>query len=417
MQRTQPQQTSEPQQQRNPPQDELARTAQALVEQLGTEHGTNEKLNSSQFVQLLRGLGEGSVVVQDGSGKVVDGQEDVTEGAKFVSASNGGDWASAFLDAGASSTATANISGEQTGLNSPNYEVHPPTLEMGQDAWAEQFQAALTMSDGNRNKSVHFSGVPRTLDEARAHQTANPTTTSSWEERMEEDDDDFDTEALQNFNGPKIAEAPQTVGDIENWTGLQTDWEQEFGDETEQPYLFHSANPYALGSPIVREMSPTTMGLLELEAAVQQDPTDASAWLALGLKQQENEREDAAIRALAKAVQLAPETRAAYLALAVSYTNEGRDANAHAALEKWIELGSANGMFSQTPDETQEERQMRIVNSLIDIARQSPDDLDADVQVALGVLFNASEVSTTRLSVACVGRHCRRHMYCSLPTP
>jgi peroxin-5 len=133
--------------------------------------------------------------------------------------------------------------------------------------------------------------------------------------------------------------------------------------------------------------------VLELEAAVQQDPRDAEAWLALGLKQQENEREDAAIRALAKATQLAPETRAAYLALAVSYTNEGRDENAHAALEKWIELGSPAGTHSQTPGESADERQARIIDSLIQIARMSPDDLDADVQVALGVLFNSSEVS------------------------
>lgn len=134
-------------------------------------------------------------------------------------------------------------------------------------------------------------------------------------------------------------------------------------------------------------------GVLELEAAVQQDPRDADAWLALGLKQQENEREDAAIRALFKATQIKPEIREAWLALAVSYTNEGKDDLAHSSLERWIELtdGPNAPPLSEAVDETRDERQSRIIERLIDIARMSPDDLDVDVQVALGVLFNASE--------------------------
>jgi len=155
-------------------------------------------------------------------------------------------------------------------------------------------------------------------------------------------------------------------------------------------------------------------GVLELEAAVQQDPRDAEAWLALGLKQQENEREDAAIRALAKATQLAPDTRPAYLALAVSYVNEGRGDAAHASLEKWIELGSGEPL-SQTPGETSEERQSRIVDRLIQIARMSPDDLDADVQIALGVLFNASEVCHCGRGHARAG--CARRRRWRWPTP
>lgn len=77
----------------------------------------------------------------------------------------------------------------------------------------------------------------------------------------------------------------------------------------------------------------------------------------------------------------------------MSYTNEGNDAQAHEALERWIELGDGAGAVSEAPGETAEERQARIVERLIAIARQRPDDLDVDVQVALGVLFNSSEVS------------------------
>jgi peroxin-5 len=197
------------------------------------------------------------------------------------------------------------------------------------------------------------------------------------------------------YNGrmPQVAEQTgQTTSDREGWDELTAPWYAEaYAQETQsQPYLFHQANPYAMGAPIVRELSPTTMGVLELEAALQQEPRDASAWLALGLKQQENEREDAAIRALQRAVELQPETRAAWLALAVSYTNEGKDDRAHDALERWLDLTQGGGA-PETMGESRDERAARIINRLIDIARQNPDDLDVDVQVALGVLFNASE--------------------------
>lgn len=396
------------------PHDELARTAQALVEQLDKEElTTNQKLADSQFVRLLRGLGDGSVVVQEGSGATKEGTE-VSEGAKFVDSTGGGDWASAFLDSGSAPQAHA----PSTTTHMPatgQFQVHS-AAGAGQGTFAN-YQGALTMNEGmdmsQRRKSVHFdepsfaSGVRSSLEEAAQSTTAVPGAQTSWEETL---DDDFNDEAFLQYNGrmPQVAEtAGPTVAEREGWDQISQDWYAT--DTSPQPYLFHQANPYAMGAPIVRELSPTTMvswsellfsdlgltndqGVLELEAAVQQDPRDASAWLALGLKQQENEREDAAIRALNRAVQLSPETRPAWLALSVSYTNEGRDDQAHDALERWIELTRPGGLpVSESMGEARSERQERIIGRLIDIARMNPDDLDVDVQVALGVLFNASE--------------------------
>lgn len=39
----------------------------------------------------------------------------------------------------------------------------------------------------------------------------------------------------------------------------------------------------------------------------------------------------------------------------------------------------------------------KLIESLIEIARQTPDEIDADVQVALGVLFNMSGGEVSRL--------------------
>lgn len=133
--------------------------------------------------------------------------------------------------------------------------------------------------------------------------------------------------------------------------------------------------------------------MLELEAEVQTDPSSWEAWYALGLKQQENEREDQAILALSKVIQLEPDHRETYLALAVSYTNEGQNEAANTMLEKWIDLGMEERREGEERGGTYMERRERIVERLIDMARSRPDDLDADVQIALGVMFNASEVS------------------------
>lgn len=134
--------------------------------------------------------------------------------------------------------------------------------------------------------------------------------------------------------------------------------------------------------------------MLELEAAVQADPTDHHAWYALGLKQQENERESAAILALAKVVQLDPDYRPAYLALAVSYTNEGEHEAANRVIAKWIDLApDANQISAGAAGATGnwQDDQKVLVDRLIGLARMSPDEVDPDVQVALGALFNSSE--------------------------
>lgn len=230
------------------PQDELARTAQALVDQLDKESmSNNSKLAGSQFVKLLRGLGDGSVVVKDGTGAVKEGTE-VSDGAKFVSTA-GGDWANDF------------VAEVPMGTQTPNYEVHSEQMGPG---WAEQIQAALTMDDAGRpvarRKSVHFDeptvGVPRNLEEAMQSHTAVPGVGASWEDPgMEEE---WDDEEFIHFNGPRVAEAPAGPSEQEAW-GIDQEEMDKYEDRTDEPYLFHRANPYTLGAPIEREMSPTTM--------------------------------------------------------------------------------------------------------------------------------------------------------------
>ncbi|TYJ56585.1 hypothetical protein B9479_002677 [Cryptococcus floricola] len=292
-------------------------------------------------------------------------------------------------------------------------------------AWEQQFrdQEALLQSTETRRKSVHFdseaspapesSGVPNTLEEALASRVGNiPGSGWGWHESGLTTPEGFDEETFNHFAGAlrwqKEAAPGQSISEQEGWDSLADEWDglvekenlrekvvQGMGvGDREERYLFMRKNPYAEG--VLEEHdygmdaeqardSPTIKNILELEAAVQSNPTSANAWFALGLKQQENEHEAQAILALSKTIQLDPSLRDAYLALAVSYTNESESEAGCTMLERWVAMGEeAMGLAAKPASGGRGV----LIERLIDMARSSPEEVDPDVQVALGVMFN-----------------------------
>lgn len=258
-------------------------------------------------------------------------------------------------------------------------------------------------------------------------------------DQMEDDELDFVGRRWEGTKGRGFPSA-QTA----EWDKLQSDWDNfEVTSAGIRPvtlpqrsataattsmqaaptYRFLSDNPYIAST---RHHAHHAGGLpaglesvLEKEAAVQQDPQDASAWYDLGVKQQENEREVQAIAALRKALDLDPNLKDAWLALAVSYTNENDRIAAYEAIERWIErndkysdvlqrvnaelaadaessAGQRNRSDSASSHSTSAsviEKHSRLTNLLIAMVRSGGErgEIDADVQVALGVIFNSSE--------------------------
>jgi peroxin-5 len=138
-----------------------------------------------------------------------------------------------------------------------------------------------------------------------------------------------------------------------------------------------------------------------LEAAVQRDLTNASAWLALGVKQQENEREHKALQALQRATELDPSNLSAWLALAISFTNDGNRLETYHAIHEWVSRNDRykasvlqfRGQNSDDPQASTAERYTYLTQCLIAMARSgSGSDIDADIQIALAVLLNTNEV-------------------------
>lgn len=214
-------------------------------------------------------------------------------------------------------------------------------------------------------------------------------------------------------------QANQELDDIEDFSRFDSshfggdnlhDWglNNRIGaDPVVQEYLFEEdnlfrdqPNPFEEGVRIMQEGGNLSLAALAFEAAVQKNPDHVEAWVYLGSAQAQNEKEDAAIRALERALKLDPNNLASLMALAVSYTNEGYDSTAYRTLERWLsvkypqiiapqDLSSAADMGFTDRAQLHE----RVTNLFLEAARLAPDGdhMDPDVQVGLGVLFYGAE--------------------------
>lgn len=149
---------------------------------------------------------------------------------------------------------------------------------------------------------------------------------------------------------------------------------------------------------------------MELEATVQRDPTNSRAWYELGVKQQENEREQKAVHALRRALELDPTHLPSWVALAVSHTNEGNRQGTYHAIREWVERNDSYQdavqgfrVSNQLGDGlTQAENFQQLAECLMAMARSDTSGaIDPDIQIALAVLLNTSEVRSTGMVLFC----------------
>ncbi|KAH0827396.1 hypothetical protein J3R83DRAFT_4051 [Lanmaoa asiatica] len=150
-----------------------------------------------------------------------------------------------------------------------------------------------------------------------------------------------------HYTGP-AAHTLSAIQGSRTWNGMQRDWDAfeatTTGVKPIENYQFQTNNPYLLGDSTRTRHHALHMShsqrvyenVLELEAAVQRDPTNATAWFELGVKQQENEREAKAIQALQRAIDLDPSHLPTWLALSVSYTNDSHRMGTYDAIREWV---------------------------------------------------------------------------------
>ncbi|KAF8639560.1 hypothetical protein AX17_001462 [Amanita inopinata Kibby_2008] len=331
------------------PTDELARTAALLLDQV--KHEQNPKFQNSQFMDLMRQLRDGKVVVEGNQMVESDGkaasQIDVKGKGRAIDNN--------ILPANMSHIQMASFKGA-----SPSSENQEGTFqEDGNDAYFRQ---------ENEDYKHYWTG--------------------------------------QN-SGPLAGNASHLEAE---WDKLQEDWDHfeatASGIKAVDNYQFQSNNPYLLGDSSRLQMSlakgaqSTFENVLELEAAVQRDMNNATAWYQLGVRQQENEREHKALQALQRSVELDPTNLPTWLALAISYTNDNNRQGAYDSILEWVDRNeryktavySARAQITDDLNVSLGQRYDSLIDCLIAMARSSSDgEIDADIQIALAVLLNANE--------------------------
>ncbi|KAK3298928.1 uncharacterized protein B0H64DRAFT_430031 [Chaetomium fimeti] len=278
-------------------------------------------------------------------------------------------------------------------------------VELDETKWEEQFQR-MELHDQQlreeKDESLAMEPELNQMDEKLLHsETGYGDLESIWRGIQAEKDAMKDLDDIEDFTK---FDSSYFGGDNLNDWGLSN---RMGADPIIQDYLFEEENifqdqpsPFDEGVRIMNEGGNLSLAALAFEAAVQKNPDHVEAWVYLGSSQAQNEKEEAAIRALEQALKLDPNNLPALMALAVSYTNEGYDSTAYRTLERWLsikypaiiaptDLSSAAEMgFTDRA-----QLQQRITQLFLAAARLAPDGdhMDPDVQVGLGVLFYGAE--------------------------
>lgn len=290
---------------------------------------------------------------------------------------------------------------------------NPALSHIGNDQYSEQFEEAFQKHFDWQNEfnlqQDKGKGVSdnATWEQEFAAYDSKPELTD--EERIAKEIEEAsaaeDTKYFENFESIWQNIKDTSLGP----EGFDNDWEDEFANfqhdgtdalkpdlgeyvfEIENPFMNHP-DPMSEGLRLLEQGGSLSEAALAFEAAVQKSPLDSQAWMQLGNTQAQNEKEEPAIRALEKAVEVDEGNLSALMSLAVSYTNESYDHAAYQTLERWILQRYPDIVPPMAePSENPFDLHGRVTDMFLAAARAAPaDNMDADVQVGLGVLFYGS---------------------------
>lgn len=286
----------------------------------------SEKLNYSEFLHFINNVGEGGVKINDGQ-------------------VSGNVWANEFdqLAAGSSKAATK----EEPGIA---------------EDWAKAFE-----------------------DSKKGSQEATENYNKQFWERLQ---DEWRSISENESQHPWLSEFSEFY-----------DPYKEYKFDEENP-MSNVENAFEKGKAFLAQ-GDIPSAVLCFEAAVKQDPENPEIWELLGFSQAENEKDPNAIAALNKALSFNPNNMPVLMALAVSYTNESMQNQALKMLVKWMKCNPKYEAL--VPPQMLQSQETPLASSLmggpslqdvqdlyIKAVQTSPNEIDADIQEALGVLFNLS---------------------------
>jgi peroxin-5 len=262
--------------------------------------------------------------------------------------------------------------------------------ELGnQEQWESQFQEI----DEQLTKQQGKQAEEQTVEEAQAKE-AEPEIVI--DDKYQANFDEV-WDAIHQHDDDFIGQEPSWEKDFATYAQNRVNFGQYNFEQTNQ--FRHAPNAYEIGLTLMENGAKLSEAALAFEAAVQENPEHIDAWLKLGEVQTQNEKEIAGLTALEKCLSLDPKNLNALMTLAVSYINEGYDNAAFATLERWIETKypqiseRARTTNPKINDEDRYSLHKRVTELFLQAAQLSPTgaNIDADVQMGLGVLFYAND--------------------------
>jgi peroxin-5 len=151
-------------------------------------------------------------------------------------------------------------------------------------------------------------------DKGKGKENVKELDNFSWEEQFAAAQRESESDDFKLDDDLRLFREFENVWSKSNYQGQSDDdehvdpksWGSDFGDytfEPNNPYLKH-INPFQEGLRLMEEGGSLSEAALAFEAAVQKDENISDAWMWLGNAQAQNEKEEAAIRALQKAVEV-----------------------------------------------------------------------------------------------------------------
>lgn len=181
----------------------------------------------------------------------------------------------------------------------------------------------------------------------------------------------------------------QNYWDSESANGIATEY-----DFTDSNIMLENKSALDIGKEKLK-MGDIPGAVLCFEAAAQQQPDSAEAWYLLGTTQAENEQDPLAITALKKTLEIDPRQLEAYITLAAAYTNENMPKFAFITLLNWLRASPKySDILPQDVDPQKmdsKELETYVKSLYLKAAQLYPTQIDADIQNALGVIFNITQ--------------------------
>lgn len=298
-----------------------------------------------------------------------------------------------------------------------NNQKQRENLDIANEKWQEMFnkaEASFTAPELSTDETATSSQAAKEDVEHETEYGIDEGYDERWfEESMYPPGWDSVWEHIQQNSNADTEEARFRVDDGDASANV---WERDFNRfassrSSYADYQFQKDNPYvseddpfSIGCALMDNGAKLSVAALCFEAALQHNPQHVEAWSRLGDAQAQNEVEDVAIAALEQCVKLDPHNEKGLMNLAVSYTNEGYESAASATLERWLATkypDLVNKAASENPALTNdfnhvESLHRRVTDLFLKAAQLSPDgaNMDADVQVGLGVLLYRNEEYT-----------------------